>query len=145
MRSVTVPHLLASRIVKGSEQFLLAPQRNWKINGQPMLAPLTKKLLPGDDSLARTLEVMEREGFDGDAPTAFRQTVLPAVRLTLHSPGKDQLTAYEIIPVLSHYHRGKHERRAEQVGGRWMTKTEALLDASLSPTARAVQIGRAHV
>jgi RNA polymerase sigma-70 factor (ECF subfamily) len=138
MRTVTVAHVLASRIVKGGEQFLLAPQRNWKFDGRPMLAPLTKKLLPGDDSLARTIEATEREGFDGDAPEVLRRRVLPAVGLTLRSPARDELTAYQIIPVVARYHRGTHERRAERLGGRWMTRTEALREAALSPTARAV-------
>lgn len=138
MRHVTTLHDIPIRINKGVEQILLVPQHNWKLNGRPMLAPMTKKLLPGDDSLNRTLEVLALEGFDGEAPTAFRRTVLPAVRLTLHSPSKDQLTDYEILPVASHYHRGKHEVRAEKLGGRWMTRAQALRDPALSPTARSV-------
>ena len=138
MRHVKTIHAIPIRINKDIEEILLVPQHKWKIAGRPMFAPMTKKLLPGDDSPERTLEALALEGFDGEAPTPFRQTVLSPVRLTLLSPSQNQVTAYEITPVLSHYYRGKHEDRAERLGGQWMTRAQALLHPDLSPTARTI-------
>ena len=138
MRSVTVAHVLASRVVKGGEQFLLFPHGRWQADGLPMLAPLTKTVAPGVDPLPRAIEALEREGFDGAAPPAGRHRVLPPLRETLLSPGQNVLTSYEIIPVFASYPRGRHEQRAERRGGLWMSRTEALRHPTLSPTARLV-------
>jgi RNA polymerase sigma-70 factor, ECF subfamily len=138
MRSVKVAHVLASRVVKGGEQFLFFPHRGWQADGRPMLTPLTKKIAPGSDQLPHTIEALEKEGFDGEVPPAGGLRVLPLLGETLHSPTQNVLTHYEIVPVLAAYPRGRHERRAERLGGLWMTRTEALRHPTLSPTARLV-------
>ena len=56
MRHVKTIHAIPIRINKDIEEILLVPQHKWKINGRPMFAPMTKKLLLGNDSQERTLQ-----------------------------------------------------------------------------------------
>lgn len=135
MRQVTTAHLQPKTTSKGDELFLLRPHRRWADGRRPLLAPLTKKVTAGLDA---ALDAIRRESFGGDGPEPVRQRVLPAVRLTLASPGTGEVTAYEVLPVVAHFDPRRRKDLARDLGGEWLTRSDALARPDLSPTARAL-------
>ena len=141
MRQVTVLHLLWKSVRRGAERFLLRPHATWTAaGGRPMLAPLTKKVpshdvANADVALRQTLDALRREDIT-DTPPLARLRLLPVTPLRLRSPAQGVKTDYRIVPATAHCPAGRRKALAAALGGVWLTRTEALREPALSPTAR---------
>ena len=140
MRAVTVVHLLWKSVSRGTERFLLRPHAAWAADGRPMLAPLTKKVRARDASdpdaaLRQTLDALRREHLT-EAPPLARLRLLSAAPLRLCSPAQGVETEYRIVPATAYCPADQRKALAAGLGGVWLTRTEALREPALSPTAR---------
>ncbi len=144
MRDVTVVHLLWKTVSRGTERFLLRPHASWAADGRAMLAPLTKKVPASaacpDAALRQTLDVLRHEHL-AEAPPLARLRLLPAAPLRLRSPAHGVEADYPIVPATAHCPARQRKALAAQLGGTWLTRTEALREPTLSPTARVALDG----
>ncbi len=145
MREVTVVHLLWKNVSQGTERFLLRPHRAWSADGHALLAPLTKKVVAGDPrspdaALHQTLDALRREDF-AKAPPLARLRLLPATPLRLRSPAQGVETDYRIVPATVHCPADQRKALAAGLRGVWLTRSEALREPTLSPTARVALEG----
>lgn len=148
MRSLLVAHFFWKVVNKGTERFLFRSHDTWSDNGRAMLAPLTKKIAAWNpkrpvQSVRRTLDLLRRENLTGAPPLAHLR-ILPTTTTRLRSPAKRIVTDYRIVTATARCPHDQQKFLAHQLGGVWLTRSEALAEAMLSPTARlAVQRIRA--
>jgi hypothetical protein len=138
-RSLHVVHLLIRELVAGQVGFLLYPHPRWPYWTLPAKKTVQEHFEPFQrgSSLENFLEAVLKEdlGIDTDA-YALEQEIEPA-EVEMKSPehGDTHYTIYPLDVWVAPEERGKLK---ERVKGEWLTCAQALADARLSPTAKAV-------
>lgn len=127
-REVEVVHELLLRTHKGAEQMLLLPHGGWGVR-----APLTMKVRGGVEA---TLAAIAQEAFDGQSPPVVSRLPLASYSVTAWSPTYRCETVYHVKPWVTRYERRGHDRTVKALGGEWVSRSEALALADLSPTVR---------
>ena len=146
-RHLHIVHLLIRNRRDEDVCFLVYPHEKWKDeDGRPYWTLPAKKTVSDPfaafirgSSLEHFLEALLEQERKLTADEYALEQELPPVRIDLEkSPGHSFPTSYTIYPLDIWIDPASREKLRQNVEGQWLTCTEALAEARLSPTAKAV-------